>query len=160
MAKRTHLEMLMKQVGDMLGINYRFHRSQGIRRPSMANAPRSWQFEWWKRVQGNPLNLHGWLCEELGRVSNPSSEGWRHRFAKLKEEKPSASDCFKIEIPNGVKTKDEAIEYVLFKSGLFQETYGSKLTSYDAIRIALDLAGTSKGKFSNGKEQEEASSML
>ena len=150
----------MKQVGDMLGINYRFHRCQGMRRLSMANAPRSWQFEWWKRVQGNPLNLHGWLCEELGRVSNSCSEGWRRRFAKLKEEKPSASDCFEIEIPDDVKTKDEAIEYVLFKSGLFQETYGSQLTSYEAIRIALDLAGTSKGKFSNGKEQEEAGSLL
>ena len=149
---RTKLEGLMKQIGDMLGVNYRFHRSYCVCNTVMANAPRHWHFEWWKRVPGNPLNLHGWLCEKLGRTSD-TNEGWVKCCNKIEENKLPTSNCHEIAMPWEVKTKDQAIEYVLFKSNFLPSTYGSRLASYDAIQIAIDLMNAKRSK-SDGKEQK------
>lgn len=116
--ERTKLEKLMKEIGDVFGINYRFHRWKAIRTPKYwqmlpNNALRQWAFEWWKRVPGNPLNecINGIDRHEL-HVCN---------------------------VPNSVKAKDEAIEHVLFKTYFMKDICGQSICSYDALKILLDL---------------------
>lgn len=87
----------------------------------MANAPRFWQFEWWKRVPGNPLNKHS----QNNIVGEPPFK---------------RSEFHEFRMPDSILTKDEAIEYVLFKSDFLLIEYGSSISSYDELNIALDLA--------------------
>ena len=114
---RTNLEALMKKVGDMCNVNYRFHKVKAHQNSRgafvMYSGPRIWNFEWWKRVPGNPLNRYGseFYCSELHVVP----------------------------IPDGISLKDDAIEYVLFKSDFFKEAYGRSICSYDALNIIFDL---------------------
>ena len=114
----TKLEKLIKEIGDIFGVNYWFHRQKAIRTINAwlmlpKNAPRQWAFEWWKRVPGNPLNerIDGVDRSEL-RVCN---------------------------VPNDIKAKDEAIEYVLFKTDFIKDISGHSICSYDALKILLDL---------------------
>lgn len=120
----------MKAIGDALNVNYRFHRYQNYRscfskanrqfRPS--NYPRVWEFEWWKRIPGNPLNR--WSKNNF--VEDP-------RLPR--------SELNEITMPDSISSKDEAIEYVLFESKFFRVECGEPLTSYEAIKIMFDLRG-------------------
>lgn len=117
---RTNLETLMKKVGDMCNVNYRFHKVKAHQNPSGAfvmynGGPRIWNFEWWKRVPGNTLNRYG---SEFGR-----------------------SKLHVVPIPDSISLKDDAIEHVLFKSDFFKEAYGKSICSYDALTIVFDLLG-------------------
>lgn len=117
----SKLEDLLKKVGDMCNVNYRFHRVNATRTPMAwcmhpKNSPRRWTFEWWKRVPGNPRNLPSFHTD-----GKPTSE------------------LSVMNLPDDIKTKDDAIEYVLFKSDFLQNAYGSSLSSYDALHLALDM---------------------
>ena len=46
-----------------------------------------------------------------------------------------------VDIPIDIKTKDEAIEYVLFMSDFLPQECGSKVTSYDELCNAFGLLG-------------------
>ena len=118
MAKNhTKLEALMKKIGDICNVNYRFHKVKAHQNHRgafvMYNGPRIWNFEWWKRVPGNPLNRYG---SEFGQ-----------------------SELHVVPIPDSISLKDDAIEHILFKSNFFEEAYGASINSYDALNIAFGL---------------------
>ena len=116
----TKLEALIKKIGDICNVNYRFHRVKAHQLPNgamlMHNGPRLWNFEWWKRVPGNPLNRRGSI----------------HGESKLHV----------VPIPDSISLKDDAIEHILFKSNFFEEAYGANINSYDALNVAFGLLST------------------
>ena len=109
--KRSSKEFFMKRVGRWLGAGYRFHRHapgnaqplvfDALRRKGKlqympCNFKRRWSFEWWRKIPGNPLNR--WSSDRFGKERLPRSE------------------CVKIDIPENIVSKEEAVDYVLLES--------------------------------------------
>ena len=112
MKNRTKLEAFMKRIGEMCNVKYRFHRSKNERMPD-----------------------GGWF----NRQSNTPRE-WSFEYWIQPVDDNADKVLNVINIPNSVVSKDDAIEYVLFRSDFLQNAYGCRFDSYEALRIALDLA--------------------
>lgn len=123
--KRSTKEIFMRRVGRWLGAGYRFHRYQGIRCSKMANAPRRWQFEWWRKVPGNPLNL--WPNDPNNEKGLPRSECWQEDF------------------PEYVRTKDDAVDYALFNTDFLGDFGKLGMESYEALELAMAVSCAGDG---------------
>ena len=146
--KRTEKELLMKRVGKWLGIGYRFHRRQGQdlyivskgQNGGMSNYPRHWEFEFWKKVPGNPRNEYFPWGYEKYRKKHPE---WHVAFADWKNQdkyRLERSDVVKLYPPESVIAKDDAIDWLITESGFIQKAGGPNIKSYEELNLWLETA--------------------
>ena len=83
-----------------------------------SNFKRIWAFEWWKKVPGNPLN----------------------KYFNGNGEKLRRSECACEHFPESVRTKDEAVDYALFRSG-FRGGFGVGAKSYEELELIMAADG-------------------
>lgn len=131
--KRSVKEMFIKRVGKWLGAGYRFHRhcpgdawphvfnmlkAKGALQYMPSNFKRIWTFEWWEKVPGNPLN----------------------KYFNDNREELQRSECKCEDFPESVCTKDEAVDYALFRSG-FLKDFGIGAKSYEELELIMTADG-------------------
>lgn len=83
-----------------------------------SNFKRIWAFEWWEKVPGNPLN----------------------KYFNGNREKLRRSECVCEYFPESVCTKDEAVDYALFRSG-FLGDFGIGAKSYEELELIMTADG-------------------
>lgn len=139
--KRTQLEYFFRKITDKFNINFRFHNyGSGI-----------WDFEWWKRIPGNPLNKRRILDYNVGwPIPRGSYQPGKIRKKYLATHQPpysgdelERSTCHEIQLKVKCNaTKDDVIFAVLSHS-TFIDYLGlpGKANSVEQLKIMLDLIG-------------------
>lgn len=131
--KRDSIEMVFRQLASKLNINYRFHK--------LSSAPDvRWCFEWYTRIPGNPLNLHGWLSEKLHPKAKAYAEGWIKRFEKIEREPKPVGERRTIEFTVPGKFSKEKAVLAVLSSREFTSNVGIPcLPSVEHMHIYNDL---------------------
>lgn len=154
--KRTQLEYFFRKITDKFNINFRFHNyGSGV-----------WNFEWWKRIPGNPLNKRCILDYNVGwPIPRGSYQPGKIRKKYLATHQPpysrdeleylsthqppyngdelERSTCYEIQLK--VKrnaTKDDVI-FATLSHSTFINYLGlpGKVDSFEQLKIMLDLIG-------------------
>lgn len=139
--KRTQLEYFFRKITDKFNINFRFHNyGSGI-----------WDFKWWKRIPGNPLNKRLILDYNVGwPIPKGSYQPGKIRKKYLATHQPpyngdelEISTCHEIQLK--VKrnaTKDDVI-FATLSHSTFINYLGlpGKVDSFEQLKIMLDLIG-------------------
>ena len=138
--KRTEKEMLLRRIGKWLGMGFRFHRQQGLTggirvKLDRANTPRSWEFEYWKKIPGNPRNAY---CSfDYEKFRRKHEDEWKKiRWTdRIKEYELEQSECFTVNPPQDLQDKDEIIDWLLLEYGLVGKAGGPDIRSYEALQL-------------------------
>lgn len=133
--KRTNLEYAFRKLIDKLGFNYRFHLYSKTNTPLI-----TWDFAWWKRIPGNPLNMNEKLFYEYYFMTADHNPTYMKRLQKVKNNHLPKSECkcITFSIP-GPYSKDNAIFAILSNERFTLDIGIPCISSYDELNIQLDL---------------------